>query len=382
MLRVVRTSSLAGFALFIATLGGGRPDDLAAPKPQELIDVQMGLQSVSVSADGTHAAIGGSDSYEVRLTPLKRPRVTRVISLSRPPGVNRQRVHVALPPRGNGLAVASDLVPDDDIFGDRARSRLEIWDTSTGQLRACFGEWDCALQSIDFSPDGSTLAAGDSDGKVILWNVATGKGETVFSSRPVRDHFRPIRTVRFSPSGAQLVWSQAEFLNQEAGESIQLDGSIWFWDTDSRTKPVRVSVDREDPSALAFSGDGKHLASGSTNGRVRVWDAPNRKQETEVLAKGAWIDVLAVSKDGQFVVFGGRGERLYFAVVSQLRISLELNVTRVTQRETGFVKSILFTPDGCRLIVGWTKSLRESVESLPQSKILVYNCDALREAMK
>ena len=57
-----------------------------------------------------------------------------------------------------------------------------------------------AVQSVAFSPDGTTLASGSLDHSLKLWNVVTGKERTTFQG-----HTSAVQSVAFSPDGKALV---------------------------------------------------------------------------------------------------------------------------------------------------------------------------------
>src|SRR5262249_54368406 len=68
-----------------------------------------------------------------------------------------------------------------------------------GRERPSFKVPDPGIQSVAFSADGGTLALGEFDGPVTLWDVSTGKKRATLTG-----HFGPTLSVAFSPDGKTL----------------------------------------------------------------------------------------------------------------------------------------------------------------------------------
>ena len=74
------------------------------------------------------------------------------------------------------------------------RRRVGLWDTATGRQTATLAEGR-PVDSVAFSPDGQTLAAGDINGDVGLWDTATGRRTATLGRGS------PVFSVAFSPDG-------------------------------------------------------------------------------------------------------------------------------------------------------------------------------------
>lgn len=146
--------------------------------------------------------------------------------------------NVAFSPTGRLLA-ATTGVPDDGtvILRDRKGGPARQLETGSDSL-----VWDLA-----FSPDGRTLAAGDNDGNVVLWDVPSGRrlGE------PLTGHTTRVDNVAFSPRGELLATSGS-------------DGHTLLWDLEAR-RPLGPALRGASP---AFSADGRSLMSTSPDGGI------------------------------------------------------------------------------------------------------------------
>jgi WD40 repeat protein len=155
----------------------------------------------------------------------------------------------AFSPDGKTLALAS--------------STLRLCDVATGKERAAPEAHRCAVVALGFSPDGKTLASGGYDGALGLWDVPRGKAlRSLGTAHYVPVHPNAIPTVlttsvAFSPDGRELA-------------SGGLDAVVRVWALKTG------DLVRELPGRnAAFSADRKTLIT--ADDEVRVWDAASGK---------------------------------------------------------------------------------------------------------
>jgi len=156
---------------------------------------------------------------------------------------------VAFSPDGKWVAAAS-----------RDERKACIWEAATGRLvreiAPIYTLW------LRFSPDGKVLATNNTNGRVELTNVETGKVEKYFIG-----HKALVVDAAFSPDGRRLV-------------TVGDDHAIRLWDLESGSKVLVLDNEYEFSSA-AFSKDGLRLATGSFKTNLRLWDAATLAREPD-----------------------------------------------------------------------------------------------------
>jgi RNA polymerase sigma factor (sigma-70 family) len=115
--------------------------------------------------------------------------------------------------------------------------------------------------NLAVSADGRSLAGSDSDGRVYVWEEATGK---------VRARFKQdlnVLSLTFSPDGERLIGALNTYPNAEDTQPLCV------WDLVAGQEAGELPGHSWMTRALAFSPDGKILASGGTQGAILLWDA-------------------------------------------------------------------------------------------------------------
>jgi WD40 repeat protein len=151
---------------------------------------------------------------------------------------------------------------------------LGLWDVATGKQLRGLGE-DPYVDHLAFSPDGKLLASGHEEYPVVLWDVVTGKKLRQIGGR----QFNPRGLRGFSPDGRLLVLTGPEntlYLHQVAtGREIrQVAGPRRFYwrGGSSLGGPKNHLMD------VAFSPDGRTLASEDKDGAIRLWEVASGQE--------------------------------------------------------------------------------------------------------
>jgi WD40 repeat protein/transcriptional regulator with XRE-family HTH domain len=193
--------------------------------------------------------------------------------------------------------------------------------------KSIFSETLSVARSIDLSPDGQTIAVGDSNGNIYFWNISTAQLLNTFSG-----HKGWVWSVAFSPDGKTLVSSSS-------------DSSVRLWDIQSRQCLQVLTEHTGCVWSVRFSADGQQFASCSDDTTVRLWNVQG--QCLRVL-QGHTQSVYSVdfAPDQQTLASSSNDTTVRIWNVSNG------NCLNVLQGHTSGVRCVRYSPDGQRLASG------------------------------
>jgi WD40 repeat protein len=208
---------------------------------------------------------------------------------------------------------------------------LVLWDPATGREIRRWHSRLAQVRSVQFAPDGRTVASGGFFGSTVrLWDPATGE-----ERRPPPGHRGSVVSVAFAPEGKSL-WSLGQ------------DNALIRWDLASASGkwffggPV-VGAKVGDQSAV--SSDGRVIATGGYgDGVIRLWDNAGNEQATVGRHDGGVVRVLFSPDDKLLATVGRRGGVHMWDVATRKEIS------RLETAPTDLGSSLAFSPDSRRLI--------------------------------
>jgi WD40 repeat protein len=195
-----------------------------------------GVWSVVYSPDGRLLASAGDDRL-VRLWDVEHGKVVRVL-------------------RGHAAAVRSlAFGPDGKTLASAGKDgAIKLWDPDNGrELRTLRGHTGGIL-ALAFAPDGRHLASGGADRLVRLWDPDNGA-----AVRMLEGHTEEVRGVAFNADGSVLA-------------SVGAEGTLRTWDpVNGQSIAVRYPPNRTTLNSVVF-GPGGRLATAGEDRTVCIWE--------------------------------------------------------------------------------------------------------------
>lgn len=300
---------------------------------------------------------------------------------------------------GKGEITDIKFAPDGSRFAVATSIGIWLYDAQTGTELALWIGHQKSVNAIAFSPDGSTLASGDEGSELRLWHVEPWHAETDELLETIPGAGR-VESLAFSNAGTKLLlalrnWKLREWeKGSGARETIRLkrdkaamkefrepvmelspDASvlataargfyrrnrrfpIQVWDTRTGNLTSNLTEHTSWIRSLAFSPDGKTLASGDESKTIFLWDVKGGDRlATFKLPAGGGHHALAFSPNGNFLASGSSNGTIYlwnatkteerwWDAVGQYMPSLVFN------GHNARVTNLAFSPDGKMLISG------------------------------
>lgn len=288
-----------------------------------------GVNTLAISPDD-YTLASGSDDKNIKLWDLNTQKVLATLS-----GHSQAVKSVAFSPDGKILATASDdktiklwqvetlkeictlvghshavksiaFSPDGQILASGSWDKtIKLWDVNTGREIYTIAGHQLQVNSVAFSPQDQILASASYDRTIRLWQLrAFGSFEEKFENRPcysllstLSGHAWAVLTVAFSPDGKILATGSD-------------DNTIKLWEVNTGQLICTLVGHSWSVVAVAFTADGETLLSASCDKTVKLWKVSTAEEIVTLSGHVDSVSAVAVSKVRQLIASGSRDKTI------------------------------------------------------------------------
>jgi WD40 repeat protein len=185
---------------------------------------------------------------------------------------------------------------------------------------------DIEVTCVAFSADGNTLAAGNEDQAILVWQYSEWGFDTELLSS-LEGHTGWVWDVVFSPDGRTLA-------------SASSDRTVRLWDLEGGAGLHTLIGHTSTVRRVVFSPDGQTLASASWDGTLKLWDVPTGQELHTLSEHDGWVNDVAFSPVGELLA-SGSADGLVF-----LWDPDDGDVLGILRDYNSDIRALAFSPDG------------------------------------
>ncbi|GAA0247176.1 hypothetical protein GCM10010492_53500 [Saccharothrix mutabilis subsp. mutabilis] len=222
--------------------------------------------------------------------------------------------------------------PDGGTIATTGGNQTTLWNTADRSIRAVLTDGEVFTNAAAFSPDGHLLATatqpfpccpdGAPGNTLTLWDLDTGT--------PTRraGHTGQVLGIAFSPDGRRIA-------------TAGVDRSVLIWDSATGAVLKTLTGHAAAVNGVQFSPDGRLLATASHDQTVKLWDPATGTPLATLTGHTGWIRTAKFSPDGHTLATAGHDQ-----TVILWDITTRTKLDTITDHTDADFSGVAFSPDG------------------------------------
>ena len=263
-------------------------------------------------------------------------------------------------------AVLADYSDDGQVVATITADRrvIKVHDARTGVELTSLGGLSCPAVQVDCNRDGSRLATlgrrqlgQQLQYEMLVWDVAAARVIAEFQWM-AEQHADSCSALALDPDGNRVARAVEEKAISTDGRPLSLRSHVQICELPGGKLLLDLPAAEDSILALAFSGDGRMLAAGSTTGELRIWNA---RDGSLLLRQGTSRDLaifrLAFNPDGKRLA-GADREKVRIWGIREAQELIMLQAAPPRPYDGGSNPTLIWSPDGHRLAsTNWDGSI-------------------------
>lgn len=242
--------------LFLAACGGGsKVEKLTDPQIDAKVVMQLGhywnMAAVAVSPDGKLVATASYDQ-SVIIWDMESEKELFVVRAATPDEKWGNFITLDFSTDGSLLAAGSDV------------GIVKLIDPKSGTVKNSMETGYNTINKIEFSPDGSLVAAAGTNKLAKVWDVASAAEKLTLEG-----HTRSVSDLNFSSDNKLIVTASS-------------DSTCKIWNVEDGSVVKEMEIENAAKNAFFTSDDAKVVCNSSSLSKVFVFDAKSGKKVKEI----------------------------------------------------------------------------------------------------